>query len=372
MIKPTNGLEYVGIESKTNKKYVKGPGNHIDFKGNGNGFRIYVPKNENLKPVTDILMSDANGSCKVFEGCAGEDVPIEILIHSHKFSVDDGVITYGVTGADLALDALYSNDLRRDRNLPKEFDDFFLFNGDEDSTRYEDPALIFNALIDMREKGEKLGIMSDDGYVFFLDPLNYGKLPDFCILGPMTESLLDVYDNLVSKNDIEISAEKMKRYLEDIRQKVDALPGGDREYFLSKPFNEESAIRLRVLGRKLCKTSPEAAAAFFESAIEPYKGKNCDVFAENRFSNLTKAAVQHHLVPLGIDIGDWQFRTRAVESAQFRHYTEDETSKGKGAVHKAFTFEIVETAKNATLKNLEPYKSIGKVTPVREHVEKIN
>jgi hypothetical protein len=377
MIKKNDSIdvEDIDLRSTIGVRYVSAPGNHMDYKnGNGNGLRVYVPLNANLKPVLQEIRSNANGNGgRVFQDGAGEDVPEEVLYHSKKFIEHDNVNTYGITGSDFALDVLFNPDRRDDTRCPNEYKGFFLFDDSDGTIQYENPSVLFGELGRMRDRQQKLGIVAANGYIFFIDPLAFGKLPDFCVLGPMTERLLDVYDNLLTRNEVEIDREESLKHVERVQAYVasDKLSDDDREYFHSQEFNNKHSLEMRYMGRRLRSTSPEVAAKFFKEAIEPYKGRKSDIFVERRFENLARASTQHSLLPEGIDIDHWEPRTRSIEAAVLRNYTAAETAGGEGAYHKPLVFEIVESHTSAAAKNLESFKSIGKIPAARLKIDKI-
>jgi len=357
------------ICSVIEKEYVQAGANNINYTDNGgNGLRMYVPKNENLRPVVAELVKNADGAARVFLDCPGEDIPGEVLAHSRKFLNDEGKGTYGITGADFVLNVLYNPYMLTDGEIPADFRDFCLFstNGDATKTVYESPLQLLQALDMLRSGDKKMGIVSQSGDIFFIDPLHYGKLPDFCLLGPMYDRLLDYYDNLATSRSTPAGVNK--RYLNGmVRRVMKSVKDSEMtEDFSANKYNTPEALKLRFLARKLLQEDIEAASDFFGFAIEPFVNKDCDIFCEGRFEHLARAATQYVLNPIKVRDTGWQVRTRAIEGAQLRHYTEAEKIEGNGHF---LVWELVESGASATAKGLEPYASIGRVPPVRIHVQ---
>lgn len=366
MIKIAQDIEKLDFPSCIGANYVVADGNHIDYRGNGHGIRVYVASNDNLQPVVHEIRGNANGTSRVFEDASGEDIPQELFKHTSKFRDHDRVQTYGISGTDFGLNTLFNNRFRDEGSFPDGYRDLFLFDDSGEEIVYEDPVKLLEAINEMRENGKKIGIVGDTGTIFWFDPLKIGKHPDYCVLGIMNDRLMGIIDDMVSCYDVTIEDSEVARHINGVKNYLTTrCSEEDFDYYNSCDFNSEKHIRLRMLGRKLRQISPEAASEFFGRAIDQYKGIEVDMFGEDRFQYLARASAQHVLGPLGVEINAWEIRTRSAEAALVRHYTQQENSGGKGAEHKALLSEIVESHTSATARGLESLRSYAKIPASR-------
>jgi hypothetical protein len=360
-----NGFPVVAIPSAIGKSYVDAPGNNIDYRSGG--MRFYLPKNGNLHEAIVQLMAkatEAGAGVQLFTNIAGEDVPDDVLKHSEKFQREDAVEIYGITGTDFILDSLYDPVLKADPDVPVEFAEFFLVAEQDGDLRYESPVAMLEVIDKLRGQGRKLGIPSSHGYYLFIEPLKEGKIPDFSLLGPISDTVVGFYDDALTRAGPGFSPNGITEAARRIMRKARTDPLISYEEFAASPYNTENVLALRIAGRRLVKTNPDLAHGLFEAAMSRYNGE-VDVFCESRFANIAKASAQHVLPGKRIN---WQFKTRAAEGATVRHYTIAQTSSGAGARERALVFEIWDSGDTATANGLEKFMAIGPVPLSRMNV----
>lgn len=325
---------------------------------NGENVTVYLPKNENLKPLTAAIRKNSGGNGKVYQDLAGEDIAHEVLAHSNEL-LAEGTQLVGFSGSDFALNTLFTYRPDDREDIPDDMHKFYLVSGVNGSARYAaDPAKLFKMISDAKDTGKVLAFIRGREAIS-LEPVSYGKTAWFTLFGPMTDDLMGLYDDIARRApNLELGITKQYN---KVVKRVKGFLEEDRNEFFSKEFNKPENIALRIGVRNLSLKDLDVADEIFQKAIEPYSGRDVGVFSEKRFEYLSRACVQHILTPLDIT-ATMHLRTRSLEAAHARQPVPKVMAKNLN--HGSLLMEIGETLISSTARGLEPYERIGKTTPV--------